>query len=189
MIWFRGVASGLYRPVYPALLADQEAASQQFVVALGRQSLRLREELELDEPTLVRSYAMRVVRERLHQPLFRERVLLASDNRYSLCRLRHLELIDAAHVLADSDGGEPVVPNGIAMCKIHHAAYDANIFGITPAYRVSVRRDVMQEADGPTLRYALQGINDSEMGLPRRKAARPDRDLLEVRWSRFQGAS
>ena len=49
-----------------------------------------------------------------------------------------------------------MVTNGIAMCKIHHAADDVNIFGISPDYRVVVRADVLKEIDGPTLRYTLQ---------------------------------
>lgn len=187
LIWFQGVDRGLYLPIYPVYLADEEPARQQFVVAVDEGSLELRRDLASD-PKLVRSYAMRTVKERLHQPLFRQRVLVAYDNRCSLCHLGHVELLDAAHVLADSEGGEPVVTNGIAMCKIHHAAYDADIFGIAPNYRVGVRRDVMDEVDGPTLRYALQGIHGQEIRLPRRRASRPDPDLLEQRWARFEEA-
>ena len=79
--------------------------------------------------------------------------------------------------------------NGIAMCKIHHAAYDADIFGITPTYEVSVRPDVMEEIDGPTLRYTLQAINGSTIELPGRRAARPNPELLDVRWKQFLAAS
>ena len=75
------------------------------------------------------------------------------------------------------------------MCKIHHAAYDADIFGIDPKYKVGVRRDVMEELDGPTLRYTLQEINGSQIELPARQSARPNPELLEVRWQRFQEAS
>jgi len=75
------------------------------------------------------------------------------------------------------------------MCKIHHAAYDADIFGIDPTYKVGVRPDVMKELDGPTLRYTLQEINNSQIELPAQRAARPNPDLLEVRWQRFQKAS
>jgi putative restriction endonuclease len=188
LIWFQGVERGLYLPIYPVYLAAEEATRQQFVVAVDEGSLELRRDVTSD-PALVRSYALRTVKERLHQPLFRQRVLVAYENRCSLCHLRHVELLDAAHVLADSEGGEPVVTNGIAMCKIHHAAYDADIFGIAPNYRVGVRRDVMDEVDGPTLRYALQGINGQVIGLPRRRASRPDPDLLEQRWTRFQEVS
>jgi putative restriction endonuclease len=160
LIWFQGVAPGLYLPVYPVKLVDEEPQHQQFVVALDDASERLRADLEANDPVLVRQYATRVVKERLHQPLFRERVLLAYQERCAICSLRHRRLLDAAHVLPDAQGGEPVVTNGIAMCKIHHAAYDVDIFSISPTYRVGVRPDVLNEIDGPTLRHTLQAIND-----------------------------
>ena len=189
LIWFQGVAPGLYYPIYPVWLAAEEPGAHQFVVSLDEESLRIRRELVNDDPALVRRFAERLVQARLHQPLFRQRVLLAYENRCAICRLRHTRLLDAAHVLADSEGGEPVVTNGIAMCKIHHAAYDADIFGISPVYRVEVRPDVMEELDGPTLRYTLQAIDGSPIDVPRRRAARPDRELLAVRWDRFKEAS
>jgi putative restriction endonuclease len=162
---------------------------RQFVVSLDQDSLRARKDLAFEDPSLLRSYAERVVKARLHQPLFRQRVLLAYENQCALCRLRHTRLLDAAHVLPDAEGGEPVVTNGISMCKIHHAAYDADIFGISGDYKVGVRPDVMEEIDGPTLRYTLQAINGSEIELPSRRAARPDPDLLEARWKKFLKAS
>jgi putative restriction endonuclease len=189
LIWFHGVASGVYYPIYPVWLADEEAHAQQFVVSLSEEALRVRHDLLSEDPELVRSYAERVVKARLHQPLFRQRVLLAYQNQCSICRLRHTRLLDAAHVLGDAEGGQPVVTNGIAMCKIHHAAYDADIFGINPKYEVGVRPDVMKELDGPTLRYTLQEIDGSKIQLPTRRAAHPNPELLEVRWQRFQEAS
>jgi putative restriction endonuclease len=189
LIWFRGVASALYHPIYPVYLVDEEPFAQQFVVALNEESGRLREELSSEDPALVQAYAERVVRARLHQPLFRQRVLVAYANQCSICRLRHTRLLDAAHVLADSEGGVPVVTNGIAMCKIHHAAYDVDIFGISPEYKVGVRSDVLAEIDGPTLKHTLQEINGSTIQLPTKLAARPDRELLDARWRRFQEAS
>jgi predicted restriction endonuclease len=40
--------------------------------------------------------------------------------------------LDAAHIVADRDElfGQPVVPNGIPLSKIHHAAFDAHLIGI-----------------------------------------------------------
>jgi putative restriction endonuclease len=188
LIWFRGVASAAYLPIYPVYLVAEESGSHQFVVALDHESAQLREELP-EEDAALRTYAERVVKTRLHQPLFRQRVLSAYGNQCSICRLRHTRLLDAAHVLADSDGGAPVVTNGIAMCKIHHAAYDVDIFGISPDYKVGVRADVLEEIDGPTLRYTLQEIEGSPIQLPTRRAARPNPELLEVRWNRFKEAS
>ena len=189
LIWFQGVAPATYFPIYPVHLIAEEPAGRQFVVSLDAEATRLRRELAAEDPALVRSYAERIAKVRLHQPLFRQRVLVAYANQCSICRLRHATLLDAAHVLPDADGGEPVVTNGIAMCKIHHAAYDVDIFGISPDYKVGVRSDVLAEIDGPTLRYTLQEINGLLIGLPARAVARPDRDLLAVRWRRFQDAS
>jgi putative restriction endonuclease len=189
LIWFQGVASGVYLPIYPVWLAAEEPLERQFVVSLDESSLRARQDLATNDPVLLRSYAERVVLTRLHQPLFRQRVLLAYENQCALCHLRHTRLLDAAHVLPDAAGGQPVVTNGIAMCKIHHAAYDADIFGISPTYKVGVRPDVMKELDGPTLKYTLQEIDGSSIELPKRRAARPDPDLLEIRWNQFKDAS
>ena len=75
------------------------------------------------------------------------------------------------------------------MCAIHHRAFDGNVIGIRPDLVVVVRRDVMDESDGPTLRFALQGLDRTEMRVPARRAARPDEELLEERFERFRAAS
>jgi putative restriction endonuclease len=71
--------------------------------------------------------------------------------------------LDAAHIVSDAEGGEPIVPNGISMCKIHHAPFDNSIIGIRPDYRVEVREDIRAEEDGPTLRYALQEVHGTRI--------------------------
>ncbi len=188
LIWFQGIDVGLYLPVYPVWLVAEEPADQQFVVALDLQQLSSWGPGDAEVLSLRRAYAERIVRDRLHQPLFRARVLSAYGNRCSLCRLGHNELLDAAHIKRDAEGGEPVVTNGIAMCKIHHAAFDGLLLGVRPDYRIEVRRDVLGEEDGPTLRYSLQGIHGNAIELPRRRAARPDGALLEERYERFLAA-
>jgi len=135
-----------------------------------------------------RRYAERTVLQRLHQPLFRARVLHAYENRCSVCRFRHPELLDAAHILGDAAGGEPVVPNGIAMCKIHHAGFDHNLIGISPDHRIAVRPDVMAEIDGPTLLHAFQELDGTTIALPRERAARPDPERLAERFRIFREA-
>jgi putative restriction endonuclease len=82
-----------------------------------------------------------------------------------------------------------VVTNGIAMCKIHHAAFDSQFMGVRPDYHIQVRADILNEEDGPTLRFALQGLHGEAIGLPHKRAARPDRELLKERYERFRAAS
>ena len=191
LIWFFGVAPGTYLPVYPVWLVDEEPGQHQFVVAADTEMRGQWLDPDMIHPvdlTLRRQYAHATVRQRLHQRVFRERVLIAYQSQCALCRLRHPELLDAAHIKEDSEGGEPVVPNGLAMCAIHHRAFDAQVLGIRPNYVIEIRQDVREERDGPTLLHALQGMHESTLSLPRSRAAWPSTDLLEERYERFQKA-
>ena len=81
------------------------------------------------------------------------------------------------------------MPNGVAMCAIHHRAFDHHVIGVRPDYVVEVRPDVRAEKDGPTLQHALQAVHGSSLIVPAKMAARPSRELLEERWERFRAAS
>ena len=186
LIWFQGVAAGVYVPIYPVWLVAEERSEHQFVVALDERQLQ---SWERDSPTTVAElalrYGQRLVKERMHQPVFRARVLVAYQGQCALCLLRHMELLDAAHIRADAEGGLPVVPNGIAMCKIHHAAFDVHIIGIRPDHVIQVRKDVLVEPDGPTLRHAIQALHNERIVVPIKRTARPDPQLLDERFESF----
>ncbi len=179
LMWFFGIARASTCPCIRSGSSARSQPNQQFVVALD-DVMRDQWTEEVFHPAdlaLRRQYAEATVKRRLHQPAFRMRVLRAYDGSCALCRLRHPELLDAAHIKEDSDGGEPVVPNGVAMCAIHHRAFDANVLGIRPDFIVQIREDVLEEHDGPTLRHALQGVHGEKLVLPRQRGAHPDRDL------------
>ena len=130
------------------------------------------------------------VRQRLHQQAFRERVLEAYREHCAICSLRHHELLEASHIVADSDPeGEPHVSNGLALCKLHHAAFDAHIIGVHPDYRVEVRLDVLEEIDGPMLKHGLQGFHNQSLLVPRSDSLKPNRTFLEARYALFRKAS
>jgi putative restriction endonuclease len=99
-------------------------------------------------------------------------------------------MLDAAHIIADSTGGQPVVPNGLSLCKIHHAAFDQKIIGITPDYGVRVNQDVLNEVDGPMLKFGIQGFHGQHlMKIPERRKDQPNREWLATRFEEFLGAS
>ena len=134
-----------------------------------------------------RLYITATVRKRLHQRSFRERVLKAYREQCALCRLRHLELLDAAHIVPDSNPeGEPVIKNGIALCKLHHAAFDNFIIGITPDYAIEVRQDILEEEDGPMLQHGLKELHSQRIILPGSKNNWPDQELLDKRYQQFK---
>lgn len=103
--------------------------------------------------------------------------------------LRKAPLLDAAHITPDPAGhGYPVVTNGMALCKIHHAAYDEKILGISPDYNVHISPRVLAEVDGPMLKYGLQEMNRRPLWLPAHSKEQPDRDRLSARFEEFKQA-
>ncbi len=184
LVWFVGVDRGVFLARRPVYLVADEPDQLQFAVALDEEQYVA---ARSDTPYDVRQRnVLRLTRLRLHQPVFRAQVLRAYESRCSVCRLKHIPLLDAAHIQPDSEGGLPVVPNGLAMCKIHHAAYDAGIVGIRPDYRIEVREDVLSEVDGPMLRHGLQDVHGWRLEVPKRVVERPDHDRLAQRYERFR---
>jgi putative restriction endonuclease len=188
IILLRKIDRGVYVPIFPVYVVKDDRERRQFVIALD-ESLRFIADPLRMTPAQKR-YAERVVRQRLHQPEFRGRVIRAYDRRCTVCLLKHADLLDAAHIIGDrEDGGDPVVTNGLSLCKIHHAAYDRQLLGISPDYVVEINSDLMQEVDGPMLRHGLQEMNGRRLELPGRRADWPDRERLAARFAEFSAAS
>jgi putative restriction endonuclease len=190
LIYLYGIRPGLYEPVFPCtVIADRPEDLAFHVMAEHRSRILTPERTALPGATLERAYATSSVKQRLHQRRFRELVLTAYCTQCAMCRLRHGELLDAAHILPDRDErGRPEVPNGLCLCKIHHGAYDANLVGVAPDCRIHVRRDVLEEHDGPMLRHGLQEMEGVALQLPRARDLRPREEYLEERFRRFRAA-
>jgi putative restriction endonuclease len=187
LIYFVGIASGVYSAHYPVWITDEDRERLEFSVAVDP-AQRLLGGVDMAWST-EKEYALRLTRQRLHQPVFRTRVLRAYSDTCAMCRLKHAELLDAAHILPDSHPrGLPVVPNGLALCKIHHAAYDMNIVGIRPDLVVEVQQRVLAEVDGPMLKHGLQEMAGVQILIPRSRDAQPDRVRLEERYEEFRSA-
>jgi putative restriction endonuclease len=190
MIYFFNIFPGKYLASYPVYIINDSPATLTFTVAVD--DLAYMHSDVVEEPfsgAERRSYITQTVLYRAHQRQFRERVIAAYRNQCSLCRLRHIELLDAAHIIGDKeDNGDPIIQNGLSLCKIHHAAFDHNIIGINPDYQVVVRHDILEEIDGPMLKYGLQSLNNGRLILPGHKSDWPDRERLELRFEKFRKA-
>ncbi len=188
LIWFCGVGQGAYRPVFPVYLLWEEREQRQFVLDPDVARGLVVQETPVTEH--LRRYIRRETMQRLHQPVFRATVLRAYDTRCAVCALRHRQLLDAAHIVPDrAEAGIAAVRNGLALCKIHHAAYDCHVLGIRPDLVVEIRADLLEEVDGPMLEHGLKGRHgQSLMALPAVRAERPDRELLDHRYACFRAA-
>ena len=110
--------------------------------------------------------------------------------RCSLSGLSEKRLLDAAHIIPDANEqlGQPVVPNGLPLSKIHHAAFDAYLIGIDPDYRVHVSYRLLEQRDGKMLE-ALKLLDGGKVHLPRRSTDFPDRERLAQRYELFENAA
>jgi putative restriction endonuclease len=107
-----------------------------------------------------------------------------------MCRLRQVPLLDAAHILRDGHPrGDPVVPNGLSLGKLHHAAFDGNLLGVRPDTRIEVARRILDEGDGPMLVHGLQHFHSTKLVTPSQTRWRPDPDRLAEGFEEFRRAS
>jgi putative restriction endonuclease len=185
VILLKGIADGIFVPVAPVYLVRDVPEERCVEVAID-EGLRF----AASNPTLdQRSYIERLMKVRLHQPIFRAEVIRAYARACAICQLRHPELLDAAHIISDTrPEGQPVVPNGLSLCKIHHAAYDRNIIGVRADLVIEIKAEVLVETDGPMLEHGIQAMAGRSISIPRSRRDRPDPDRLDARYAEFLAA-
>ncbi|MYH52069.1 MAG: hypothetical protein F4139_03850 [Gemmatimonadetes bacterium] len=134
----------------------------------------------LDEPMPRRGRKVREYTPR--DPRFRRAVLEAYDERCAVCehdirfgdRLLGLE---AAHIRWHSHDGRDVVPNGLALCSVHHKALDLGAMGLEGrggGFRVLISGRVRGRSPAARRLVGFQG-----------RAIRPPRSLLDAPDRRF----
>lgn len=185
VIYFLGTSPGRYQAIVPTYVAGWDRAAKKVNLAFTAPGTTT-----LSTDVAVRRYALRQVQQRLHQASFRDAVISAYQGRCALSGLPEPMLLDAAHIIGDADElhGQPIVPNGIPLSKIHHAAFDAHLIGIDPDYRVHVADRLRIQQDGPMLE-ALKRLHMTDLHLPQRIRDRPDRDRLDLRFAAFKAAA
>ena len=188
LVYFFGVAPGLYEPVFPTFVVDWNAS--RLSCGLSFSSAQTTAGSWLPPSIEERRYALRSVQQRLHQTIFRQRVLAAYGGRCALTNLPEPRLIDAAHIIPDGDDalGQPDLNNGVSMSKIHHAAFDAGLIGIDPDLKIYVAEHLLTLHDGPMLEQGLKALNGRLMRVPDDPRAAPDRDRLALRFKEFRAA-
>ncbi len=176
-----------YVPIFPVYVVGDDPVARQFLIALD-ESLRLMRD-PLNPSEAERRYADVVTKRRLHQPMFRGRVIQAYQTQCAICALRIGQLLEAAHITPDAEEtGRPIVSNGLCLCNIHHVAYDRNLLGIRPDAVVEINRDLLEDVDGPMLRHGLQEMHGRALIVPSRRVERPDPERLAARYDQFKAS-
>lgn len=189
LIYFVGLVPGSYMAWWPSFVVEDSPATLTFTVAVDEPHVLTQQRSDPLPEDARRRYATRVQLQRLHQVSFRHKVIRAYRQACAVCRLRHTELLDAAHIVPDgAQRGLPIVSNGVALCKLHHAAFDRYILGVRPDLRVEISIKVLEEIDGPMLVHGLQGFHHTSLNVPSRREQQPDVDLLAERYELFRQA-
>lgn len=189
LIYFLGIDPGQYQIVWPVFVTDDDPASRMVLLEVG---LPVRDTTGegLQTPPDTRRYKLAQVARRYHQAQFRRTVMRAYRNRCAVCSLREPQLLEASHIVRDSDPqGIAAVINGIALCAIHHLAYDRNLLGIDATGLVHIGQRLLEEEDGPMLGQGIQHFHGAAILRPRQPADQPDPERLAIRFEEFEGAA
>lgn len=160
--------------------ADQEI---EVLRQIGEDPDEVRDEEIEREVAGPRRYAVISAKRALREIDFRDRVLTAYGHRCAMCGVQ-LRLLDGAHILPaahpDSTDG---TDNGVALCALHHRAYDRAFVTFDPDYRVHVNERMAEElraADrGGGLDKFKQALRPI-MALPPDNRDRPAGPLVEA---------
>jgi putative restriction endonuclease len=189
LIYFYGLVPGVFEAMWPVYVNDDEPERLTFHLAVDTASAGAQSVFHGGSAAPLKAYSTVTAKRRLHQHKFRQLVLSAYRKQCAVCRFRKVQLLDAAHILPDRDErGLPEISNGLSLCRIHHGAYDLGILGVSPAYRVHIRQDVLDEKDGPMLLHGLQEMQDQLIHVPSRQEHKPNKKYLEERFEQFLAA-
>lgn len=196
LVYLHGIEPGKYLATWPIYIIGDDPGNLTFKVAVD-DTLPSFEYSQADIASQVaevsdarHAYLTSTVKVRLQQRSFREKVLDAYRSQCAFCYLRHRELLDAAHIIPDNlPNGRSTIDNGLSLCKLHHAAYDSFMIGVTPDFIIHIREDILEEEDGPILQHGLKGLHRTKLILPSSKHHYPSREALEWRYSRFAKAA
>jgi putative restriction endonuclease len=189
LIYFVAVSPGRYEVIQPVFVDLWDPASLSIQVSIGDalENTVIASEAGLPDD-LERRYNLRLTKQRLHQATFRERVLHAYGHRCAISGLPEPQLLDAAHIVPDADEklGHPVVANGLALSKVHHAAFDAHLIGVDSDLRIHISERLLELHDGPFLEIGIKSIRGQRLRPPRDPDLAPDRNRLAQRFEEFQ---
>lgn len=117
-------------------------------------------------------------------PEFREMVLTSYERRCAFCnydgRLSDsLFALEAAHIKFWQDGGPDIVTNGLALCSLHHKAFDYGAMSLDFNLRICVSQHVV---GNKTVRDIIVRFNGQSANAPQSKKDYPAREFIE--WHR-----
>ena len=137
--------------------------------------------LDIAEP---RRFAVMSARRALRRVDFRDRVLAAYSHGCAMCGVQ-LDLLDGAHILpAVHPGSTDGTDNGVALCALHHRAFDRGLVTFTiPEFRIHLNehmRDALQEQGRAGGFKAFERNLNRLLAVPRAERDRPSGRFVDT---------
>lgn len=90
---------------------------------------------EIATVTVERQTAVVSVKKKIRDNSFKSRILTSYSSKCAFCGVQ-LKLIDAAHIVPVQHDGTDETSNGIALCALHHRAFDRNLVTFNGDYQI-----------------------------------------------------
>lgn len=124
---------------------------------------------------------------------FAARVLRAYGSACAMCGVQ-LRLIDAAHIIPVPTANNDLTSNGVALCAIHHRAFDRGLVSMDESYRVVLNPDKAEALRAENLAAGLGAFREklrALLALPPAVSDRPNPEFIvrgnrERGWVRFE---
>lgn len=139
-------------------------------------------DVEPDDVPRARRKAMITTLRMLRDRRFSQNVLEASAHKCAFCAVQ-LKLLDAAHILpvAHPDSHD-LVSNGVALCALHHRAYDTALITFDGTYAVRVNQSAVACLRNDGRAGGLAAFKSAlrpSLLLPRRQASHPSAIMIQ----------
>lgn len=139
-------------------------------------------EVEPSEVPAPRRKVMTTTLRLLRDRRFSQNVLDAYRHKCAFCGLQ-LKLLDAAHILpvAHPDSHDQVT-NGVALCALHHRAYDSSLITFDGSYRIRVNENQVANLRSEGRSGGIAGLRSAlrpSLLLPQKKASRPSATMIQ----------
>jgi len=189
-IYFHAIAPAVYKALWPCFIEDISTLDSYAKVLVGSvQSNSLSDSGDYVIPSAIESrYLVRETKVRLHQSSFRAAVLGAYKSRCAITGIAEPRLIEAAHIVPDSQVvGNQLVNNGIALSNLHHRAFDRNLLGIDGDYRIHISARIKELFPNEFVKQAFIVRDGHGLIMPAKVGLYPDRDSLAERFESYEG--
>lgn len=129
--------------------------------------------------------AMATVTRRKRDPLFRKSVFKAYESRCAVCGYDAHILdvcmgIEAAHIKWHAYGGPDSVSNGLALCSMHHVAFDYGAISLSQELRVLVSQNLRGQAS--LVKDGILAFSGHPLRIPQGRINEPWHDY--TKWHR-----